>query len=711
MQIKILVVENSESNKSIIKKTLSEYSVLIASSVVEAMNILAEDKSINLLLLDLNITDGFKLLEFLKEDEGFNALRTIILTNSGESENEIKALKLGAVDYIRKPLYPDTLKERIGLHTTLLRIKQTRETTLPRENIPCKSIEEALHESERRQSVFLHHLPGLAYRCDYDRDWTMKYVSEGCHNLTGYHPESLLYNRDLSFNELISPEYREVLWDRWNQILKEKEPFKYEYEIITASGEKKWVIEMAQGIYNENGEVEALEGIVLDISDRKAVENALKYNNEHDRWTGLYNRDYLETVFLKDTKQKQRRAFIGINLSTVEVLTAKYGFQYTQGLIKKAAEKLEQFNNEKRILFYPNQSRFIFYITDYQNSSLLVEFAREIAEAMERLFIIERIGGGIGVLEIKEDDELDLDLLLRKILVASERAINDIETDFSICFYDEKIDAAVNRERDITEALNRIVDGKTTEDDIFLHYQPILDLKTGLICSFEALARLRTEKLGVVSPLEFIPLAEKTKLILPLGEKVFGEAFRFLNKLKEYGYQEIGISINISVIQLMNPDFLDKLFALMKTMQINPKNVGIEITESIFASNYETINYVIEKLRNTGMTVAIDDFGTGYSSLAREGELKVDCIKIDKYFIDKLINADLNKAITCDIISMSHKLGHCIIAEGVEQETQLQYLKNHNCDRVQGYLISKPLSEKAAIELLIKEGEKRLSVL
>lgn len=111
------------------------------------------------------------------------------------------------------------------------------------------------------------------------------------------------------------------------------------------------------------------------------------------------------------------------------------------------------------------------------------------------------------------------------------------------------------------------------------------------------------------------------------------------------------------------------------------------------------------------MTVAIDDFGTGYSSLAREGELKVDCIKIDKYFIDKLINADLNKAITCDIISMSHKLGHCIIAEGVEQETQLQYLKNHNCDRVQGYLISKPLSEKAAIELLIKEGEKRLSVL
>ncbi len=150
----------------------------------------------------------------------------------------------------------------------------------------------------------------------------------------------------------------------------------------------------------------------------------------------------------------------------------------------------------------------------------------------------------------------------------------------------------------------------------------------------------------------------------------------------------------------MKPDFTSRLFALISEMQVNPKNIGIEITESVFVSDYEKINNIIEKLRDAGLHIAIDDFGTGYSSLAREKELKVDCLKIDKYFVDKLLDADLNKAITSDIISMSHKLGHCTIAEGVEHESQLQYLKEHDCDRIQGFLISKPLDEKDAFEFL-----------
>jgi len=129
----------------------------------------------------------------------------------------------------------------------------------------------------------------------------------------------------------------------------------------------------------------------------------------------------------------------------------------------------------------------------------------------------------------------------------------------------------------------------------------------------------------------------------------------------------------------------------------------VEITESIFEDNYDDINNIIQKLRDAGIHIAIDDFGTGYSSLAREEELKVDCLKIDKYFVDKLLDTDLNKAITSDIISMAHKLGHCAIAEGVEHESQLQYLKEHDCDRIQGYLFSKPLDEEDAFKFLISK--------
>ena len=824
MPIKILIVDDSAVDRLAIKKALNGYLILTAGDGVEALRILEEHDGIDLLILDLNMPkmDGFQVLEALKKDKRFQKLRTIVLTGYDELKNEIKSLKLGAVDYIRKPIHKDLLKVRIDLHAALIHAQRRLERQLDEQALALdmifdqapigiaisynhdpeqtpqtvirinsmfeqiigrtkeelnrlgwpqvthpddleedmknfkqllsgkikmysmdkryirpdgsivwvhmivaplklandqqsyhiclvqditgrKTMEEALHESERSKSVFLSHLPGLAYRCNYDRDWTMQYVSEGCFSLTGYPPESLLYNRDLSYNEIIAPEYRETLWDEWKRILAKREPFKYEYEIITATGERKWVLELGQGIYNEQGEVEALEGIVLDISNRKAIEDTLKYNNEHDRWTGLYNRNYLVSLLEKDIrlKKESKKALIGINLSMIQLLTVNYGFQYTQNLIKKVAEALSEHCTDKRILFRPHENRFVFYLLDYKDKNELVDFSNTIIETLESVFVTDRIGGGIGILEIEPgQDEADIELLLRRLLIASERSISPFGKDFEICFYDEELEALVNRERDIVKALNIIAVDDYVNDQLFLQYQPIMDLKTGSICAFEALARLNTKRLGRVPPCEFIPLAEKTKLILPIGEKVMAKAFSFLNKLKEHGFDEIGVSINISAIQLLNPDFPSRLLELISTMQVNPKKVGIEITESVFASDFEYINNIIGKLKDKGLRIAIDDFGTGYSSLARERELKVNCVKIDKYFIDKLLFTDPKKTITSDIISITHKLGHCAIAEGVEEEVQLEYLKEHGCDRVQGYLISKPLDEEEAIKFL-----------
>ena len=168
-------------------------------------------------------------------------------------------------------------------------------------------------------------------------------------------------------------------------------------------------------------------------------------------------------------------------------------------------------------------------------------------------------------------------------------------------FYNEELEAMADREIDIVESLNAIVADDDRDNDLFLQYQPIMDLRTGSIYAFEALSRLRTGKLGLVSPLEFIPIAEKTKLILPIGEKVIAKAFSFLNRLKGLGYDEICISINISVIQLLSPDFIERLFELMSRMQVNSRNICIEITESVFASDYDGINYI---LRSQGSWVS-----------------------------------------------------------------------------------------------------------
>lgn len=824
MPVKILVVNDSAQDCSIIINSLGEYNVLIAENGTAAMSLIESNPDIELILLDFDILriDCYQLLATLKADSRFRDIHTIILTDPADLENEIKGLELGASDCFRKPIQVESLKARIDMHLKVMKQKSYEEKLQEQQalfealfqqapigisivydngtsganggisyrvnsmfeyitgrtqdemaklgwegithpddleedmknfkklksgeiggysmekryvkpdgsivwvhmtiaplilshnnsiNHIClvmditkrKEIEAALRESERSKSVLLSNLPGLAYRCNYDKEWTMQFVSAGCYKLTGYHPESLLYNRDLSFNDLIAPEFQETLRQEWERILEKRQPFKYEYEIITATGERKWVLEMGEGIFDQKGNVEALEGIIIDITDRKKIEDNLKYNNEHDRWTGLYNRNYLENLLSIDLKKrtKEKRAVITINLSSLRLLTTSYGFHYTQDLMKKIADALTVHCTDKRLLFNTYENRFTFYIKGYKDKKELTQFCEDVIKTLDPILSIERIGGGIGVVEFDKENEKDIDQLLKKVLIASERAFEIYDKDFGVCFFDEEMEAKINREEYIKRELGKIVEGNGS-DSLFLQFQPILDLKTNKIRAFEALARLKTNELGLVPPLEFIPIAEKTKLIVGVGEKIIQKALCFLDKLKKSGYEDIGVSINISPIQLLRNDFGDNLLKMINEMKADTKNIGIEITESVFANDYQEINRIIGKLKDLGLSIAIDDFGTGYSSLSRERELNINCLKIDKYFINNLMIIDADKAITGDIISMAHKLGHSTVAEGVEHEKQIEYLKNNGCDKIQGYFISKPLDEDDAIHFLKK---------
>jgi len=564
-----------------------------------------------------------------------------------------------------------------------------------------KKAEQLLAESERSKSVLLSHLPGLAYRTKYDRDWTVLYVSKGCKALTGYDSESLLGNRDLSFNDLIVPCYQEDIRREWDRVLPLHQMFTYEYEIITRDGKRKWVWENGQGFYTKQGEVEELEGIILDISNRKNVEQELMYNNEHDIWTGLFNRQYLERLLRLDAQlhPSLKRAVLAVNISALHFANMTYGFQYTQEVVKKVSSALQVLTSEQCLLCKTHEYRFSFYIKNYHTKQDLIDFCKRISSLLESFLIIEGINWGIGIVEIKKETAEDVEQLLRNLLVASEKALQQLQGDICCCFFDAAMEEQLYQEEEITAELSRIASGEGS-GSLFLNYQPILELATNKIVGFEALARLQIPSLGLISPLQFIPITEKTKLIIPLGDSIILQALRFLNTLQNSGYADIGISINISAIQLLKHDFITHLLQMISSMQVDPQNICLEITESVFASNYQDINKVLGHLQSQGIQIAIDDFGTGYSSLARERELNINCLKIDKFFIDKLMTLTEEEAITGDIISLAHKLGHCVVAEGIEHERQLQYLRKFGCDKIQGFLFSKPLDEQAALSFL-----------
>lgn len=564
-----------------------------------------------------------------------------------------------------------------------------------------KEMESELKESERSKAVLLSHLPGLAYRCKNDESLTMLYVSAGCFKLTGYQPEALLNNRDLSYKDIIAPEYCELLSEEWKRVLPKRDFLKYEYEIITAQGERRWVMELGQGIFGESGELDALEGIILDVSDRKRAESILKYSSEYDVWTGLHNRSFLENLLRTEqiTKRSVKRALVGINLSTMHILSLTYGFQYSQTLIKRAADTLNALSNDNRRLFYSYENRFVFYLSNYEDKTELTAFCEEIVRMLQTVLKAERIGGGIGIIEIDGSSETSPDRVLKNLLVASEKALASMEGDFTYSFYDEAMEAMIVREEMIRLELIRVLEQKRGAR-FYLQFQPIYELKTDQIVGFEALARLTSDQLGAISPTEFIPIAEKTKLIIPLGKEIIRQAFQFIERMCQIGNMTASVAINVSAIQALQSGFLEDLLQLVEEYRVDPKRICLELTESVFSSRYRDINALLGLIKQHGIRIAIDDFGTGYSSFARERELNVDCLKIDKYFIDKLLQVREEQAVTGDIISMAHKLGHCAIAEGVEREEQMRYLRKYGCDMVQGYYISVPLDANDALELL-----------
>jgi len=561
-----------------------------------------------------------------------------------------------------------------------------------------KAMEQILFDSERSKSVLLDNMPGMAYRCRYDRDWTMEFVSQGCRELTGYDPESLLNNRDLSFNDLITPEYRKVLWNRWKEVLDVKGKLQEEYQITTADGSNKWVWEQGQGIYDDSGKLVALEGLILDIDDRKKQELRLRYINSHDDLSGLYNRHYFQELFNDDTMRRAEahRTVILVNIRKFSLLNNAYRYTYGDQLIRKLAGELERLIRSDRVLCHISIDRFVLYLKHDADRTELDALCRQIIDILEELLAPHTLGANLGVVEIGET-RYDADTVIKNASIAANAVAP--EENFGACYYNSTMADAVAREN--------ILKNELTEEayrdrlhQLQLVYQPIVAAKSGAIVSFEALARFRSERFGLIQPAEFIPIAEETQLIVPLGKSIIREACLALERFSAASNTPISISVNVSAIQLLREDFISNLLEILRETGADPGRLGLELTETSFARTFDEMNRKFQEIRNAGIQLYIDDFGIGYSSLAREAELNVDYLKIDKFFIDKLTEIEPDKLITKDIISMAHKMGHTTVAEGVEHPRQRDLLVDFGCDLLQGYLFSRPVPLDEALAFL-----------
>lgn len=607
--------------------------------------------------------------------------------------------KIASYSIEKRYIRPDGKIVWAFLIASILDLKPYRYISLVQDVTAQKEIEFSLAESERSRSTFFRNLPGVAYRCKNDEFWTMEFVSEGSKELTGYLPNDFINNSRIAFNEIIALNHRERVWLEWQKAVKSKTFFNAEYEIVDISGNKKWVLEKGQGVYDLNGDVEALEGVILDIDNRKKAEDELKFLSQHDYLTKLPNLISLFATLEKDLKNDNKKAIIGLNLTTLHQLSLTYGFFNSQQILIKLADSLKEqcLNNVSLFSIYENY--LVLYVKDYEDKSSLIAQAEKASAIVEESFSLEHIGWGVGLLELSNYSTHDTEQILKDLMATTNKSLVTYSTKFEIIFFDDKIEEEISRENEITKELINYVEDEKSET-IYLLYQPIVRVTDDKPWAVEALARMHFNSLGIVKPSEFISIAEKTKIIIPLGKKLIQSAVKFIKEVHDSGFDEILLSINISPIQLLDKSFIPFLDSIIKENNLKSSSLILEITENEVALNHQEINAILAKLKAKGYHTALDDFGTGYSSLAKERELHIDCIKIDKLFISELTSIAEKDAITGDIVKLAQKLNQCVVAEGVEYPMQMAYLKKVGCNYAQGYLISRPVSEKEIFDFL-----------
>ncbi len=280
-----------------------------------------------------------------------------------------------------------------------------------------KRAEAGLKESERNLSMLLSNLPGMAYRCNYDRDWTMQFVSEGCYELTGYPPESLIHNKEITFNDLISEDYREFLWEKWTEVLHNHGVFKEEYAIVTASQEVKWVYEQGQGVYNEKGEVEAIEGLIIDISKQRKREDEILFLTYHDVLTGLYNRRYYEEAKRQlDKSENYPLSVIVGDINGLKLINSAMGHQEGDILIQKVAKILVLCCRPGDILARTGGDEFSILMpnTTYEEADRIVHLIGRTCEEQREKSVEEAYHASISVgCATKTEKEADLASIIK----------------------------------------------------------------------------------------------------------------------------------------------------------------------------------------------------------------------------------------------------------------------------------------------------------
>jgi diguanylate cyclase (GGDEF)-like protein len=479
-----------------------------------------------------------------------------------------------------------------------------------------------------------------------------------------------------------------------------------EYQATRRDGSHFWITQTISAIFSETGELEYFIAVGHDSTDRKANQERMEHLAYYDQLTGLHNRVLFKDQLRKALNSCQRNntqfSLMYLDLDHFKRINDTLGHEAGDVLLVEVARRLRTCLREEDIVARLGGDEFAVLLQQVTNPQYAYSVANKIIAALNQPLVLHGkevvIGVSIGITMAPNDSE-DIDSLMKNADLAMYRAKEKGRNKFQ--FYTADMNVQVEYRLALENDLRRALKNQEFE----LYYQPVVELHTGRIVSAEALLRWNHPQRGIIHPEAFIPVAEESGLIVPMGKWVIYNACQQAKNIHKALRRPITIAVNISARQLLDKNFVDSFRTALQETRIAPEWLAVELTETAVMTNGDRAIERLQQVRDMGISIAIDDFGTGYSSLSHLKRLPVDTLKIDRSFVEGLPADEEDRAIVTLIVSMANSLDYKIVVEGVETAAQLTFLTLCGCEYAQGYYFGEPMSADNFLQRLFAEGK------
>ncbi|MFI5023723.1 MAG: EAL domain-containing protein [Alphaproteobacteria bacterium] len=576
-----------------------------------------------------------------------------------------------------------------------------------------KDAEAARRESEEMLRGIAEHMPGTIFRRVLRPDGTVSYpyIGASAKKVYGIEPDEVMRDGG-ALLKVMHPEDREAYAASMHRSVEDLSPMEFEGRFITVGGDPRWLKTISRPRRLDNGDV-VWDGVILDVTDLKRAEAHRDYLAYHDQLTGLPNQslflDRMSQAITQAERSERIAAVLCLEIETLRNIRDSWGLAAADDIIRETAKRLRATLRPGDTVAHVGGGQFYALLCSIEKMSDVAVPLHKLVDAFELPFALN--GEDVHIKAVMGVSAFPLDArepgaLMRNANTALDRAKALPTRRYE--FYSAQMTEGAVRRMSLEAGLRRAIE----DGQIEVFYQPQVGTNDYAIVGLEALARWRRPGNVIISPYDFIPIAEQTGLIVPLGEHVLRTACEQAQAWLRAGLQLPEISVNVSGRQLLEEDFGEVVLAILSKTGFSPLNLRLELTESTIIRNADVVSRIMAQLRSAGVTFAVDDFGIEHSALSHLSRLRVEMLKVDLSFVSQMTSDPDHAALVQAIVSMTHAMKKRAVAEGVETQEQLDYLRAYQCDALQGFLFSRPLQADKVGPLLkvgtIQPGQREI---